>query len=155
MYSTLGGKSKPLEFRFPKQVLRFPKRWQSRCLTHTGKYVVLFVMSKKRSVFLGEALLKEVRGLASRQHRTVSGQVCWLAEIGLGESALAVDPADSLDDSDGRHFIYPDTELDERLVSSARKYDASYSSVVRSLVLSGLTLVSTHNCRFCKAYIDE
>ncbi len=124
-------------------------------MTHTGKCGVLLTMSKKRSVFLGKALLKEVRSLALRQHRTVSGQVCWLAEIGLGEKALAVAPGDSLDDSDGRHFIYPDKSLDDRLVSSARKYNASYSSVVRALVLSGLTLISTYNCKFCRAYVDE
>ena len=105
-------------------------------------------MSKKRSVFLGDALLTVVRELAANQHRTVSGQVCWLASVGLRAPNLAVSPSASLDDSDGRHFIYPDLELDGRVVECARLHDASYSSVVRALVLSGLTILA--GCSFCE-----
>lgn len=110
-------------------------------------------MSKKRSVFLGDALLLNVRRLSGQQYRTVSGQICWLASVGLTGRRLAINPSNSLDDSDGRHFIYPTDDLDVRITGCATEYETSYSSAVRALVLSGLTILSS--CNFCEAYNDE
>ena len=92
---------------------------------------------------MGRSLLDDITREASRQRRTISQQICWLAGIALSASCLSMKTEDGfVDDTKGRVYVYMEPALDVRVTEARGRMgeSVSYSACVRALVMAGVAM---------------
>ena len=101
--------------------------------------------SASRSIYLGDAIVADIKDRADACDRSWSQEMVWLLRVGLRvQHMVAATPDDTKDDSRGRHYYYPPEDIDTGvedlrralILKSSSRW--TYSAVCRALVTVGM-----------------
>lgn len=101
----------------------------------------------KINLELGKALRDRLESNARGECRKLSWQALYYIKLSLKSGDLIHDPANTLDDNDGRFTAYIPEYLFDELQALSFKYKSNMSAIIRASILHGMAICKSRDAK--------
>lgn len=94
----------------------------------------------KINLELGKALRRQLESDAKIGCRKLSWQALYYIQLCLKTGGIIYNPAETLDDNDGRFTAYVPEEMFDQLQLLSLKHNSNMSAIIRAAILQGMAI---------------
>ena len=94
----------------------------------------------KINLELGKALRRQLESDAKGECRKLSWQALYYIQLCLKSGEMIYDPAETLDDNDGRFTAYIPESMFNQLQALCVKHKSNMSAIIRAAILQGMAI---------------